>query len=314
MTPKLKAYVETYIKETRMDDPARLVPADLEMGEGWRFTEQERVEACEALRLRASEFKRITPEEECREIARVLTTTTNWAAAHARQERTAYPAEDPPFHPFPAEGGPDAWPSVLSVRKGSALGAALEIAMQFANHVHVHESHLFAGVALRRTLGELGITDETLSGPFGSLNRASAEYRGWGAADEVMAKALAAKVLSTSDVPPYIAEHLVRYPTLWRSYARDMPMVWARKFRKFPATFRLDYLKPGWTPEMVVALHDLLDEAMMGEDERRRQTDGGRHRSADLRAFLVGRGVDVEAVLVYGVSPGIRGRTCLKQI
>lgn len=299
MKTDLKAYVDEYVATTRMDDPDRLVPSDMEIGMGFHLTPEERVEACAMLRLRSAEFQRISPEEECREVARVMTAISEWAYKRARQEPCDY-------HPFPTgddEDGPDAWPSCLSVRKGSALGMAIWTALQFSNHVHVFETNLGAGVGLRRTLGHLGVTDADLHMTFEGLNRASAEDKHWTNADEVGAAAIAAKVRGTSDVPPCVASSLVRYPTLWKSNARDMSVVWARKFRKYPFDFDLKHLKAGWDPAMVVALHDLIrDRDML---ERVRELGSGHEEevarlteiSAVLTTFLVGRGVDVDAVI-----------------
>lgn len=295
--PKLNDYIEKYIAITRMDDPDRLVPSDLEIGEGWCLTPEEREEACRRMKPRSAEFQRISPDEECREVARVLSSVSEWAYKRARQESCNY-------HPTGEnEDGPDAWPSCLSVRKGSALGMALWTASQFSNSVHVSESRLNAGVGLRRTLGHLGVTDADLHGTFEGLNRASVAYGHWSDADEAGAVALAAKVRGTSDVPLCVASTLVRYPTLWKSCARNMRVVWVRKFRRYPFDFDLKQLKKEWDPAMVVALHDLLRDRDMlervrelgpdHEEEVTRLTD----ISAVLTTFLAGRGVDVEAVL-----------------
>ena len=295
-TDPLHVYVGEYLAITRMDDPDRLTPADLEIGAGYHITAEDREEACRRLRLRAAEFKRISPEEECHEVARVLAAVSGWAYKRARQE----PCD---FHPFPtgdkAETHPDAWPSSLSVRKGSALGQAIQIALQFSNHVHVAESERGAGIGFRRTLKHLGLTDLDLRMTFGGLEFASERDKHWSEANSASVSALAAKVRGTTDVPPHLAADLVRYPTLWMSRARDMDVVWAKKFRKYPRDFTLKQLKTGWDPAMVLALYDLYISKHTAKyrtphpDEVHRIDD----EVTALRTFLAGRGVDVDALL-----------------
>lgn len=240
MDKKVNNFVQSYLGRVIMDDPARLTAEDLKYGEGWSLTDDEREQVVAILKERGSEFKRMAPGEEVGLVARVLQELSEWCIQLARKEKTSYHA------PVSVDLG--------SVRLGSALGRACSHALWMSSHMHVHQAAELRVDFLVRFAEHVGLGAGTLH----TLTAYDYEKKlnSWSKADQAEIVAAAEFMNGRSDVPPAIVRGMVEWPTIWKTYVRDWSF-----FRKSSRskTVTVENLRPGWTPELVLAGRDIWE-------------------------------------------------------
>lgn len=258
-------FVERYVTGVTLDDPALLCIEDM-----WPWHEdrlEERTRALTAIQARAGEMKRFKPGEELAWIKTLSARTSEWMLQHARKGPTS----------------PYIEPNLITVRHTSALGAFLALASQVEVHLRVHENTEQDLLLAARTLVLSGV-------PFGATHphlqnayRQSQPLQDVG--EETFARALADFQLGKSNVPPYVAACVVKYPTIWRRIALDFRhVVMRRKYQKMGRHLMITYLdnerpnavliepdmlQPLWTPEAVIAMDAVWSYRHMKKEHRR---------------------------------------------
>lgn len=280
-------FVERFVAEVTLDDPALLCVEDMWPWHG--RPPEERAHALTAIQARAGEMKRFKPGEELAWIKTLSARTSEWMLRHARKEPVSQ-------HLHTEDAG---WPG--AVRHTSALGGFLDLASQVERHVHVDNNTEQDLILAARTLVLSGVT-------FGATHPhlQNAHRRGQqplqDVGEETFAQALADFQVGKSNVPPYVAACVVKYPTIWRRIALDFRhVVMRRKYQKMERHLMITYLDNAlpdavliepdmllhpWSPEAVVAMDAVWSYRHMKKAHRRTfDTDYARLSIEFLKSF-----------------------------
>lgn len=268
----VQKFVDRYVAEVVLDDPALLCEDDMWpwFGDPVDYVcppapPEDRAVALAAICARAGEMKRFQPGEELAWIKTISGAASEWMYKHARHEPVGYHLRTEVTAPV--------WPNSMTVRHTSALGVFLEWTMQVENLIHVHNTTEREVTLAMRALVLAGL-------PFGAshpdLQNAYRRDKPLDPGSEAFCQGLAEQVTNVcagAPVPPQVAACVTRYPSIWRSYARDYrKFVCKRKYRNLAhheVKIELDWLMSPWTPEAVVAMDDVCKYHMKAIEHRR---------------------------------------------